>query len=218
MIRKPYWKCSSCQCSFLVSKGFIPDLAVMVKHRCCCFTTDVLHRERGYVAKYLYLLLPYFKTMVTLCILKPHLPVFPSIWPTWISLFCIYTCVTSPWSTPSHTVPGEKVWDRRDGLDEMYVVPVALANENWPNYFVLLTLMWFRLCHIPTLNWSYSCPIGKEAVLCVTWGLRWHFLGLSFRQIGCYPDILNMCEENKVTDLKRKKRIGDSSLFGEIKQ
>lgn len=119
MIRK-LLKSSSCQCSFLVSKGFIPDLAVMVKYRCCCFTADVLHRERGYIAKYSHLPLPYFKTTVILCILKPHLPVFPRIWPTRISSFCIYMCVTSSLcSTPSHTVLVEKVWDRRDGLDEM---------------------------------------------------------------------------------------------------
>lgn len=138
MIRKLYWKRSSCQCSFLVSKGFIPDLAVMVKHRCCCFTTDVLHRERGCIAKYSYLPLSYFKNTVILLSWNHTCLSSLDLTNTNFIILPLQVCDIFSLKYPKpHCPRGESVGQK--GCPGWNVVPLALVNENWLNYFVLFS-------------------------------------------------------------------------------
>lgn len=77
-------------------------------YRCCCHTTAVLRREQGHIANCLYLPPPHLKTAGILCILKPHLCIFPWIWPTRISLLHNYKWCLSPWVPQAKLFSGRK--------------------------------------------------------------------------------------------------------------
>lgn len=173
----PSKKLGSCWCGVTSAspRAYFLIWFWQLTYRCCCHTTDVLHGEQGHSANYLYLPPPYLKTAVTLCILKPHLYIFPWIWPTRIFIVAqLQACDVFPFKYPRR-FQGESVGQKE--LPGWSLVPVVLViNENSPNYFVLFSLyLWFKFCHIPTLNWTQigdcSCPLGKEAVS-VTQDLR----------------------------------------------